>query len=977
MVLEKKMSGQDMVVKKLTVLNGCEIEDYTKIKSDLTVEGDFYAQKGINVGGHSFTGEQLKRAVDGFDGMLDKWDGEPTNKCLRLDKKEDDDTKWDELYHNTNKDDTGEFLIANAIASRQQIATPTGFIAQTNEYKPDGTDLGMKHRSFMVPNAVGTENLLTDNIYPLNGDTVTVQADNLAVNNLTAADGNSINVKSKINLTGGVGDLDIDNLTVNDKTTLGPNIEFTGDKNSSITYPGTFIADKIQTTGDDPTIMKDIKTNSISSATEGGNIALNAPVEGAEVVIRKETNIRWDESTKNFYRFTDKKPDLTQFKNEFLKLSETEQMKLFEMNTLVYESNDFTDIEILCFSQFTWCPNHSKGAPNTPNLLLQRYHCLNEIFWQTHPPQEGTLDKLMYDLYNTYCNNSISNNLLSSIQASPLYIHKILLYYERIFDATDETAQSVFKGLDLFRNLYYDSTRKKWSIELYYHLNLFETMYYDRTPSQSSLMLVLDTQQQTIASPGIYTNYLTLLAKGLILGTYTYIWYNGICNGVPNYAWGRKGRKKSIISPWSENIENVDNIFDYIKWWIEPGEVNCDVMTVILEKILSNIISLSITSSEVISPDSLPVRNTTLSTFYVHTQPSRFAWVVDMTNAEIDYTISASNMIIHVMEITNTETGERKEVTRISSRVLAIPEIQIALLHGDTQLTGKLTVDNISSSGTDPVNINYADIKQLMINGQVIKPCTSNIDCSMGYVTDEYTIYPGNDIAYSNEDVGSIGHVNNAAKVYVDYNNCGNVHFITIRPIIIKDNKYDGKKLFDYYKPNFSTISLTPEVSGRFTLNFKMNPYSFPVIPRTRVVSASQGSSQGNPIIPPAIFKNGTKPITNGANYYLLATTRYNLIQELIKQNQESQYYVKEMGFVEFFTVESRTNTIFLRWTRQQPDKNGTSNVEYTKPEKYKDYVPNNELLAIDGFSFTAHDQNSGETEYKQYYQNTSYGDKN
>lgn len=951
------MSGQDMVVKKLTVQNGCEIEDYTKIAADLTVEGTVYANKGINVDGHSFTGEQLKRAVDGFDGMLDKWDGEPANKCLRLEKNEDDDTKWNELYHNTNKDDTGDFLIANAIASRQQIATPTGFIAQTNDYKADGTDLGMKHRSFMVPNAVGTENLLTDNIYPLNGDTVTVQADNLAVNNLTAADGDSINVRSKINFTAGVGDLNIDNLTVNNKTTLGPDVEFTGDSSSSITYPGTLIVNQIETTGNEPTIMKDIKVDSISSATDGKTIAMGAPVEGAEVLIDREKGIKWDKSTKTFYRFADKKP--VHIENYFANLDDRQRERLENMCPGV-KAGDWSDLEIFYLSQFTWSPNTE---------LMKYFHCLNETFITQNVPENFTLEYAMLEMNKSIMNNDITNTLIQIVVSNKKLMHKILLYYKAAFFA--------FGGIDIYRGLDWNSKDKIWEIRFYDMAN-FSELHYRYSDEQ---LFCFKAKVEGGLEPVYQINdtnkhrNLALILKGLILGTYTYIWYNELCNKKPVYIWSKNGKNTSIIPSWSENIQNVDNLLQYKAWWMRHDEES-DPFEFIFTNVLNFIKTLDVKTDGTLLDKKYDVEGLTVMDFYANMHSPDFEWSINMVDAEIDYTISTSKLIMHIMEIKNSETGERNEVARISSRVLSIPEIQIAILHGDTQLTGKLTVDNISSSGTDPVHINYADIKQLMINGQVIKPCPANVDCNMGYVTNEYTLYPDNDITHSNEDVGNIGHVNNAAKVYVDCNNCGYVHFITVRPIIIKDNVFDGKKLFEYYKPSFSGSSLTPEVNGRFTLDFRMNPYSFPIIPRTRIIAASQGSSQGISIIPPAIFNNGTKTVTNKANYHLIATTRYNLVQELIKNKQEPQYYVKEMGSVEFFTVESRTNSIFLRWTRQQPDDNGDTKDEYKKPDKYKDYMNNSELLVIDGFSFTAHDQNSNETEYNQYYQNTSYGDK-
>ena len=70
-------------------------------------------------------------------------------------------------------------------------------------------------------------------------------------------------------------------------------------------------------------------------------------------------------------------------------------------------------------------------------------------------------------------------------------------------------------------------------------------------------------------------------------------------------------------------------------------------------------------------------------------------------------------------------------------------------------------------------------------------------------------------------------------KVCVDSNFCGEVRFVTVRPIILDNTKlHDNPKLYAKYMP----ADLTTTGLGRFTFNFSVNPYGFK--PYTKMVQA-------------------------------------------------------------------------------------------------------------------------------------------
>ena len=72
-------------------------------------------------------------------------------------------------------------------------------------------------------------------------------------------------------------------------------------------------------------------------------------------------------------------------------------------------------------------------------------------------------------------------------------------------------------------------------------------------------------------------------------------------------------------------------------------------------------------------------------------------------------------------------------------------------------------------------------------------------------------------IKLKDPDTGDSKENKNPPKVYIDWNYCGSVYFVTVRPIIIENTElYDGSKLYEKYMP----ADNTNKGLGRFILPF-------------------------------------------------------------------------------------------------------------------------------------------------------------
>ena len=596
------------------------------------------------------------------------------------------------------------------------------------------------------------------------------------------------------------------------------------------------------------------------------------------------------------------------------------------------KTGDWSDLEIFYFSHFTWCPNQA---------LMDNYHCIyvNKLL-NNALSEHDTLDYAMYKMYE----DCSPTDFIEKVKHwNPSVCFKLLFIPEltKIF-----ISRTISRNKNY--NFYLKINGEFNEIEIISELGAVNPIsvinfYKDSVKIEYDGLIKIQQQE--------------LLFITLMIGGYTYYWYNIGCNKVPKYCWGKSGYGKlAYLKHWittkNRTITGVKDIFKYLDWWVENPE-NTSYEQAILNYFYKydNKDSTSASAEDV---------------FYNSIQPEELVWVdSSLPDAEIDYRLSPNKFSVHVMQITDSSKHTRDEVMTISTVTLAVPIIQIARIIGDTEMLGKLFVNHIAGINDQIMQFQYANFEKLFVNGQQIVSNTCNTECNMDFKNDNLPLYLNPVInKVADEAMSEIDGVKNAPLVHVDYNNCGKVNFITVRPIIISDKSVKGNKLYTYYLPKLTD----DPVRGRFALKFYINPYSFPIFTRDRTISGNSTTDTEKVTIPTAfIIKGEEKIVTNAANYYMMGSSTYCLIQRLTKDDCEDEFYVKESGRVGFFTTETYSNYINLRWNRLGAKQK-------TPPKKYSNYTPADELLVIDGFSFTAHTKNTGDTG-NYYYKDKSYGD--
>ena len=238
------------------------------------------------------------------------------------------------------------------------------------------------------------------------------------------------------------------------------------------------------------------------------------------------------------------------------------------------------------------------------------------------------------------------------------------------------------------------------------------------------------------------------------------------------------------------------------------------------------------------------------------------------------------SIIIIRSEEKGTEFQVRDGVTKllaISSPSMIYQNMEVGTVTGDMVVTGAVRAGTITGIDNAPVNIESARFKQLFVDGSQIVPTSGNTSMNMGFKTDIYTLYKdkviGNGKSLDTDSLSLLNESNRqdsfkCPEVILDYNFCGNVYFFAVRPFVIA-----RKPLVDTYLPDGS-VSLTG--FGRFSLPVAINPYSFPIMARQR-----QGESEENTTAVVTSYDTSTYEGTytpNAANYYLLATTKFTLV---------------------------------------------------------------------------------------------------
>ena len=345
--------------------------------------------------------------------------------------------------------------------------------------------------------------------------------------------------------------------------------------------------------------------------------------------------------------------------------------------------------------------------------------------------------------------------------------------------------------------------------------------------------------------------------------------------------------------------------------------------------------------------------------------PEYVEWTA-MEEVESDKSVTIQILETHRYNV--FRIGDPVAKIRYTSSYPQRARMQINNLEGDVTIGGILRTNNIEPTEKDgKVNISSADIGSLYVNGQEIKPSPDTIDTNMGHTWRLQYLYPNNTIGSDstieerkiilanekneNEEI-------DVPKVFIDYNNCGKIAFVTVRPFTIQR------------KPLIDTYVSTKYNKGIFYLPIPhFNPYGLPTevrknAPRGVLYQKSTkftGAEKQKDLIADATPAK--------SNLYQLATSRWQWIKCEVQtyasgndkdKISKTKYVVWQEGTVTFVIEELKGQHVNLQW-----NENLSSKV-YSPTEGYKLY---REYIYVDGFTFVAPLRNEGEK--SDFYQNT------
>ena len=243
-----------------------------------------------------------------------------------------------------------------------------------------------------------------------------------------------------------------------------------------------------------------------------------------------------------------------------------------------------------------------------------------------------------------------------------------------------------------------------------------------------------------------------------------------------------------VTSPMADRRTDFNNMSEWLDSWRQK-EFSWELLWEDFVKVCEGYIGKSVTfldSSKTL--DEQVVRMRQEFSFLENIEWVEGEGATDKT-VDMELMISPHNSIFRI--------GDPDVDIRYTSTYPQISRIQINHLAGDsTTVDGVLRADNIepaTNGGT--VKIGSADIGEFRIGGQKISPNMSTTTAKMDYTLESYTLYPLKCIIGSSvESLDPIKLVDgsdnkNPPLVYVDSNFCGEVRFVTVRPIILDNTK--------------------------------------------------------------------------------------------------------------------------------------------------------------------------------------------
>ena len=267
------MKNKAIHVGTVRAYNRLFVEDEAYFSSNVGVDGTIEAKGGVKIGNTVLTEALLNKSTTGVEGVVDTFE-EPSSKKLKMNS---DGVTLQHEYKSI-----GKFLKANAVASQNQIVTPTGFLAQTG-------DNNTAKQSFMLPGIVGTDDLHVTNLHARGYDKtktgssavtneINIPTAKLNVTEIGSTTGSTTISSSSLVIDGNISGSSTEgvklgtatvtgDLTITGKTDLNGNVVFAKD----VTIPTLTVTNKLITqgtvTGGTSTSFDKISVNQIETNT--------------------------------------------------------------------------------------------------------------------------------------------------------------------------------------------------------------------------------------------------------------------------------------------------------------------------------------------------------------------------------------------------------------------------------------------------------------------------------------------------------------------------------------------------------------------------------------------------------------------------------------------------------------------------------------------------------------------------------------
>lgn len=947
---EGPMKTKNIHVGNVFVYNNLSVEDTATFEGDVEFHGSVTSQKGIKIGNTLFTEDKLNAQASGVNGVVADASTAPASKKLKLETKSH--TGVDGLNYGVTEtndmSDKANYVQAKGIVSQDQVFSHTGFATE------DGSN-----STYITPNYVATSGLAVDNLYTRKydpdvtsggkTDEINVQAQTFRVRTLGAVgSGNAIKIDDDININGQVGPLKVNSVTIDDGQGGGA-LTVKGDTNfeKNVTFNDNYAVTIPQLTVTKLTVKSDYsgptanttetKTDKISSLTPNGTIDMNAPVENLSILLDK-FDVMWDNTKNEFYLPINYNTG-TEFQKYFGALSDADQT---DIKTNFFNGKDPELVmAYLKMTNFMYCPQDVTGIGDVIHPLRE-YELSSNIIAATNKTDK---DHCKYLMYKGYREGSYGKKILEKCLADSNYFYKFFDLFTYIYNngLGVRGINSIGKLLD---NGLYGYSFMITVTEIV--LPFFKIEIFYQTTTNTILCKIYDTGNNRTFTVSSITNFsygsdesqLANIMEYLIVGTYIKIFLYDVNNrtedaGTPYFLLEKYARFKPEYTDnqQAQMILTLDH-FNQVEQYIDALK-NRSFVNDMIQYVMIHIDNHLHTNNDYVFLDGSSTDEDKITREKLFFFPSWCTWIKEVPTT--DTKVTAEYVRTTTCNIFQIQSKGLKWKTDYP----IIDRVQISTIVGDTTVTGGIHSDNIYPNNNDKVQISSANFDTLYINNTQILPDPNNIQSEMKFNPKTIKL-ANNKCHYDNAnpvekwgDDTTNPNGTEPPKITVDYNYCGDVVFITIRPFI-----FTGKKMIDYYIPS----SQEGRGVGRFDLPIAINPYGFKILHKNIKLDESVRAPDTDR---PLVIYDGTKAITNSACYYEIGESPFSYIKYVKKGDDTAIPWVFSTGTVKFYTTPYQSKSINLDWYY-------TPVTDTKVPEGYTEEDTEKRYLVIEGLRFVS-----------------------